>query len=579
MAPTPHEKPRTARLSQRLNLDSPANASSGEEQRESESEISARLSAMGENPSDLICELDRNCRFVYASANFRNMLHYKPAALLGRDMLELLHEEDARAVFAEVERLMVKEGSSRLLFRFRDARGEWRWLDSSVKAYRTAAGSERAILISRDVTEQRQAEEQRTLLAARDPATMLFTKQYLVERLIEAIDVARHRAPGALVYIDLDNFKQINDRCGHMGGDRLIVAVANLLHEAAPANSVVSRYGGDEFVLLLADTHLERAIRAAEAIREKLAGYSFVEGEERFAVSASVGVVGVDGSLNSRELLSQANAACASAKAQGGNRLKTLRSHAAGLNSFREAARRSEELLEALNSGRVELWYQPVIHIPTGAVDHEEALIRIRAAKDSVQAPAAFLASAERFGQMEILDRFVAGSAIDYLARQPEGRVAAILSGHAFEKPELTTLILDRLCGAGVEAERLIVQFPWAVVRTGPPAMRETLARLKAAGVRLGIKYFCADFDSVHRLRDFAVDYVKLDGELTRDFANSSLNRTTVSAINEIAHALRARTIAEFVDDEATLHRLQQIGIDYAKGSWIGVPRPGVRCQ
>lgn len=569
----PHKKS-TVRLSQRLKLDVPAKFSAGQELPDSQSEVAARLSAIGENPSDLICELDRNFRFVYASANFRSMLHYKPAELLRREIVELLHEQDVPTVFAELNRLMDEAGSARLLFRFRDARGEWRWLDGSAKAYTAAMGVARVILLARDVTEQRQAEETRVLLGARDPATMLFTKQALVERLIETIEAAHHRGPGAVVYIDLDNFKQINDRCGHMAGDRLIVAVANLLHESSPATGLLGRYGGDEFLLLLPDTLLDQAVRVAEQIQERLAGYRFVDDGKTFSVSASVGVVPVDGTLNSREVLNQANSACSAAKAWGGNRLKTLRPHETGLNAFREAARRSEELLDALNSGRVELWYQPVIHLPTGVVDHEEALIRVRAARGTLQAPAAFLVSAERFGQMEILDRFVVEGAIDRLARGTDGRVAIILSGYEFEKPELAALILNRLGKAGVAPDRLIVQLPWAVVRGSLPALRTALGKLKAAGVRLGVKYFCADFDSVHSLRDFPVDYIKLDGQLTRDYASSSLNRATVSALNEIAHALGARTIAEFVDDQATLDRMRQIGIDYAKGPWLGEPKP-----
>ena len=577
------ELSKAARIARRLNLpdpvcdDAPAGApvESGTDET---AEIHARFAALGENPSDMICELDYDFRFVYVSPNFRDLLHHKPASLNGHQLLDFVHPKDVRAVSEQLDELIVRSGSTRLLFRFRDARGEWHWLDSGGKAYATATGQARAIFIARDVTERQEIEEQHALLAMRDPTTMLYNKPYLVERLIEAVEAARKGNGGAAIYIDLDNFKQINDCCGHLAGDRLIAGIANLLHEAAPEESILSRFGGDEFILLLKGGEVESAVHVAEEIRDRLSAYRFINSGDAHAVTASIGVVPINGSLNSRELLNRANAACASAKALGGNRVEIFRDGGADQRDlFRDAARRSQQLLDGLAAGRAELWYQPVAHTRTGEVDHEEALIRLRESA-SVQSPSMFLPSAERFGTMEIVDRFVAEAAIRRLARVPEGNVAIILSGHAFARPDVTAVILDCLRQAGVDPQRLIVQVPWTAVQTTLAGIREHFIRLKEAGVRLGIKHFRADLAAVGYLRDFPVDYLKLDGGLTRDLVQSSLNQATVSALNEIGHALQARTIAEFVDDEPTLERLRQIGIDYAKGDLIGPPRADKRC-
>ena len=536
----------------------------------------ARFVALGETASDLICELDHDFRFVYLSPNYRQILHYKPAKLLQERILDHVHPQDVRAVSEELDQLLVRSGSTRMLFRFQNGQGEWRWLDSSGKAYCAANGNARAIFISRDVTEQQDSEEKRALLAARDPATLLFNKQYFVEQLIEGIEAAKKGAPGAVVYVDLDQFKRINDRCGHLAGDRLIVAIANVLHEATPKGTLLTRFGGDEFLYLLGGLDdPETAIRLAEDVRVRLAGYRFIDGGNTYVVSASVGVAPVDGTINSREVLNRANAACAAAKALGGNRVEAFRECGFGRDGFREVARRSQELLEGLARGRVELWYQPVVHTGQNRVAHYEALIRLRDADGSVRAPSLYLPSAERFGYLEIVDRYVTERAVRHLACLPDRQVAVILSGQAFMKSDMTALILDTLRKAGVSPERLIVQIPWEMLVAGTGPVRENIGSLKNGGVRVGIKHFRGDIASVQCLRGFPVDYVTLDGELMRDFLNSKLNQATVSALNEIGHALQVRTIAEFVDDQPTLDRLLEMGIDFAKGDLIGTPQSG----
>ena len=561
----------SGRLGQRLL--SHASESAGLEAESAE--IQERFAALGKNGSDLICELGCDLRFLYASPNFREILHYKPAGLLGKDFLEFVHPEDTGAVSEELSKLMVGVGSSRLLFRMCNSDGDWRWMDTSGKAYCAANGEARSVFISRDITEQRQLEEQHTLLASRDSATVLYNKPYFVEHLIKAVGAAEHGAPSAVVYVDLDGFKLINDRCGHLAGDRLIVAIASLLHEVTPANGLLARFGGDEFLYLLRNVSgIEDAVALGEEIRSRLSGYRFIDAGTAYTVTASLGAVLVDGTVNSREVINRANAASSTAKTMGGDRLEIFAQNGSNRGGFREALRWSDRVLDGLRAGKFELWYQPVIHLGTRQPDHYEALIRLKEQNGQVYSPAMFLNCAERFGYMEMLDRYVVEHAFQYLVRNPERRVAVILSGVSFTKPDLAALILDLVTQIPVEPDRLIVQIPWPTLLSTFVTVREAFARLREAKVRIGIKNFRADFSSVQYLRDFPVNYLKLDGELMRDFVGSSLNQAAVSAINDIGHALNAATIAEFVDDLATLERLREIGIDYAKGYYLGQAEP-----
>ncbi|MEI6350908.1 MAG: EAL domain-containing protein [Verrucomicrobiota bacterium] len=538
-------------------------------------EIQERFAALGKNGSDLICELGCDLRFLYASPNFREILHYKPSGLLGKDFLEFVHPEDTNAVSEELSKLMVGVGSSRLLFRMVDGNGEWRWMDTSGKAYCASNGEARSVFISRDVTEQRQMEEQHTLLASRDSATVLYNKPYFVEHLIKSAEAAQHGAPSAVVYVDLDGFKLINDRCGHLAGDRLIVAIASILHEVTPENGLLARFGGDEFLYLLRKVSgIEDAVALGEEIRARLNSYRFIDAGTAYSVTASMGAVLVDGSVNSREVINRANAASSSAKTMGGNRLEVYTQDGSSRGGFREALRWSDRVLDGLRAGKFELWYQPVVHLGTRRADHYEALIRLKEHNGQVYSPSMFLNCAERFGYLEMLDRYVVEHAFQYLVRHSDRRVAVILSGISFTKPDLAALIVDLVAQLSLDPSRLIVQIPWPNLLSTFEAVRDAFARLREASVRIGIKNFRADFSSVQYLRDFPVNYLKLDGELMRDFMDSSLNQAAVSAINDIGHALNADTIAEFVDDLATLERLREIGIDYAKGHYLGQAEP-----
>ena len=540
-----------------------------------ESEVQERFAALGKNSSDLICELGCDLCFVYASPNFRQILHYKPVGLLGREFLGFVHPEDANAVAEELSKLMVNSGSARFLFRMRNADGEWLWFDSSGKAYCSANGEVRSVFISRDVTEQRQIEEQQALLASRDPTTVLFNKQYFIEQLVKAVAATEAGVQSAVVYVDLDNFKLVNDSCGHLAGDRLIIAIAGLLHEIKPERSLLARFGGDEFLFLLNGVRgIEEALELGEAIRASLSEYHFIDSGKTYMVSASVGVVLVDGSVNSREVINRANSASTSAKSLGGNRVQLFNHQHFGREGFREAVRWSERFVDALGKGKFELWYQPVVHTATRAVNHYEALIRLKERDGQIHPPSMFLSPAERFGYIEMLDRYVVEHAIRHLSTHSGRSVAVILSGESFKKPDLSALIFELLEQTGVHPERLIVQIPWPALLSTFEQVSEVFARLRSARVRIGIKNFQADSSSVQYLRKFPVDYLKISGDLMRDLVNSTFSQVAVSAINGIGHALHADTIAEFVDDQPTLDKLREIGIDYAKGYFLGMPEP-----
>lgn len=299
----------------------------GESAEAAEPGMSERFGALGRSASDLICELNSELCFVYVSPNSRHMLHYEPARLLGCNILCFVHPEDLRAVADQLAAILAGSVSGRLLFRCRDGRAEWRWFDASGTAYRAANGKTHIVFVSRDETQRQQLEEQRSLLESRDTTTVLFNKQYFVEQLIKVTGSMEREAAGAVIFVDLDDFKTINDCCGHLEGDRLIVQIANLLYETAPREALLARFGGDEFLLLLKRISGNGdAVAVAERIRTRLAAHRFIEGEAVYAVSASVGVVKFNGVANSREVLNRANAACASAKAKGGNRVEVYES-------------------------------------------------------------------------------------------------------------------------------------------------------------------------------------------------------------------------------------------------------------
>lgn len=431
-----------------------------------------------------------------------------------------------------------------------------------------------------DISERKAFVENLKYMAEHDGLTGLYNRRYFHgewERL-----VARAKRPGsqacALLYIDLDNLKYVNDIIGHSAGDQVLIEVAAILNKRARKSDLIARLGGDEFAVLLYNTNAKRTKQVAESFREKIADYSFRQGTEVVDVGCSIGVVMVSStSKSAEETLSQADMACRLAKREGRNRVHVFEledeSNLVNMSLDMGWARR---IREAVKHDRFVLAYQPIVNTQTGVVDAFEVLIRMLDDKDELILPFGFLPSAERFGLAVDIDKWVITHAIETLVEQrkvlPGLRFAINLSGQTFSDPSVADLILMTLHATGLDPVALIFEVTETVAIADLTRAQSFLSKLQEIGCETALDDFGSGFSSFAYLRDLPVGCVKIDGHFVKNLAKSSVDQAMVKGMNDIVHALGKKTVAEFVEDEESLQLLKEYGVDYAQGYHLGKP-------
>lgn len=437
-----------------------------------------------------------------------------------------------------------------------------------------------------DISERKALMEHLKNMAEHDGLTGLYNRTYFqteLERVVER--VRRTHKTCALLYIDLDNFKYVNDTLGHPAGDRLLIEVAGILHRRARKSDLIARFGGDEFTVLLYDIAPEQAVRAAESFRRQLADYAFRQGSEQITVGCSIGVALIGpGTQSAEEVLSQADIACHLAKRGGRNRVHFYQpADSESVANMTLDMGWSRRIREAIDKGRFVLACQPIVSTRKRCIEYYEVLIRMLDDHDEYIMPSGFLPTAERFGLSADIDKWVIVNAIDTLAEQrlacPDLRYSINLSAQTLNTPEVCDLVRQRLQATGLEPSALMFEVTETVAIADMAAAESFLSRLRAMGCRTALDDFGSGMASFAYLKDLPVDCVKIDGRFVKNLAASRVDQAMVKAMNEIAHALGKQTIAEFVENEESLNWLVKIGVDYAQGYHLGRPDVTLPCK
>jgi diguanylate cyclase (GGDEF)-like protein len=437
----------------------------------------------------------------------------------------------------------------------------------------------RAIVVAlENTTRALQRRERRLLhLANHDQLTGLPNRHRFVTELdAELTRCAESGARSALLFVDLDQFKYVNDTCGHAAGDHLLQLAAQQLRYAVRPDDLVARFGGDEFVVLVRDVSRNEARDVAAKVLELMRGLKHVEREQVFHLQCSIGVALLHGSrIASQEALAQADIACRSAKAHGRNRVEIY--SPAGRESERSAKDvvTMNRLRDALEHERFELLYQPLLHIETGTVTHYETLLRLPT-EDAVLGPDTFLPAAYRFGLMADIDRWVLKRVVRALAEltpsMPLLKLSTNLSGFAFEDEGLAAYLRSLLKEHGVDGDRLVLEITEQLAVRFAASTDRQIALLRDLGCQLAIDDFGSGYSSFSYLKRLPVDYLKIDGSFIKSLARDRVDQAMVRMVGEVARAAGIETVAEYVHSAATLELLAKYGIDYAQGFYIGKP-------
>lgn len=515
--------------------------------------------------NDALCRITGHSRAAFKATTLRALTHPDDVDLDADSLRELL---DGRVPSYQTEK------------RYRHAWGHYLWGLLTVSLVRDAQGKVLYVVSQvQDISERKELAQRLEYLIDHDFLTGLANRRRFEQELSrEAGRVARYGAPGAVLVIDLDNFKEVNDAFGHKAGDDLLKGVAGAVRHRIRQTDLLARIGGDEFGVLLPQADADQAQVVADGIVKALGRHVAVLGDQSIRVTASVGLAMFD-SLSATEVLACADVAMYEAKQAGRNRfaLYSPGRRLQGPVSARQS--QADRLRTALEDDRFVLYGQPILALRESEVRHYEVLLRLRDDEGGEPlTPSTFLYVAERLGLIQAIDGWVARQAIELIAENERaGRPLVLhvnLSGQSIGDPRVAALAERALTEAGIDPSRLVFELTETVVIANIEEARAFAHRLRACGCRLALDDFGAGFGSFYYLKNLPFDYFKIDGDFIRGVATSSMDQLVVGAIVGIARGMGKETIAEFVTDDETVHLLEKAGVDYAQGYHVGKPRP-----
>ncbi len=422
-------------------------------------------------------------------------------------------------------------------------------------------------------------------LANHDNLTGLFNRRRFFEEFKSTLSSqADSRQASALLFIDLDRFKYINDSCGHPAGDRMIRRVAVELERSVKTSGTVARFGGDEFIVLIHDADEDEARVAAEDILANMRQLTHIENERIFHVHCSIGIALIDGeNLDHDELVAQADIACREAKLAGRNRIAVFETaHEKSALATADAGWMSV-LRRAIDNDEFELHFQPINRIDTGETTHHEVLIRLRDDRGRLIKPDAFLPSAIRFGLLSEIDlwmiRHASAAYAVYKKKTPQIRLAINLSANAFEADNLAAYVEETFAEFGVDPTRIVFEITESLAVRRPAHVEKQICALREFGCHLALDDFGTGYSSFSYLQKLHFDFIKIDGAFVEDILNNPVDQKMIRLIAEIGREAGMQTIAEYVQNAESLALLGELGVDLAQGYFVGRPakRPKFR--
>jgi len=547
-----------------------------QDQRESE----ARFAALVRESSDLVTITDPYGVIQFISPAVRNLLGHEPDSLQQTPVLALLHPEDqhrGRDFFRDT--LRDPGVTATIEWRMRRRDSSWVHVETVASNLREDRFVRGVVLNSRDISERRALEEQLRHLAFHDALTRLANRVLFRDRVEHALDRARRSGqPVALMFLDLDNFKTINDSLGHAEGDHLLVATARQLTRHTRASDTVARLGGDEFAILIEDVPppeklKQLADRLVEALRIP---YELERGE--VLVTASIGIVIGSGSESADDLMRDADTAMYVAKGRGKHRYEIF--DAQMRSDARDRARLEKDLRRALErEGELSLHYQPIMNLATGALSGIEALARWRHPALNNIPPSTFIPIAEQSGLIVPLGNWVLREALRQARRWREKAtdgqkpyMAVNVSTHQLQQADFPARVAGELEGSGVAPHSVVLEFTESALMRNTSVALDRLRELNALGVRLAIDDFGTGYSSLSYLHRFPIQLLKIDRSFIGHLDNGGEGAALARAIIALGETLHIQMVAEGIEDEGQLRELRRLGCHSGQGYLFSKP-------
>ena len=536
---------------------------------------------------DGVITTDAKCNVEYVNPVAEELTGWKVDDASGRPIDEIFrgfHEETCEplenplAVSIRRDRA-IKSVRPTLLIR-RD--GNELYIESTASPIRDGKGTvSGGVLVFHDVSESRDLNRRLSYHASHDILTGLVNRAEFENRVERALKSARARETSyALLCLDLDQFKIVNDSCGHSAGDALLGQLGTLLKSKIRWRDTLARLGGDEFGVLLESCSLDEAMNSAETLRMAIGEYKFVWEERTFRLGVSVGVVPITAdNENVAALLTAADSACAAAKEAGRNRIHSFQENDIDLMRRRREMQWAARINNALEENRFELFRQTIQPLQVeeeGA--HYEILLRMRDENGGIISPGLFIEAAERYGITPSIDRWVIRSAFRWLVSEADERerlslCSINLSGQSLGDEKFLPFVIDQFQMSGIDATKICFEITETAAIASYSQANRFINALKELGCMFALDDFGTGLSSFGYLKHFPVDFLKIDGSFVKEILHDPIDREMVRSINEIGHLTGKRTIAEFAENEEIITMLRGMGIDYAQGYGVSEPK------
>ena len=547
----------------------------------------ARFSSLVRHASDVVCILDHDTSIGYVSQSVDRVLGYHADTMTGTRLIDLVHHEDYNHVLRVLEHAAGADASQpvALEFRVRDAIGEWHHLETLATNLTQDPSVEGLVLNARDISDRKEFERQLSHQALHDRLTGLANRVLFRDRVSHALTrQQRSHAPVAVLFLDLDDFKSVNDSLGHSAGDQLLCEVARRIGRCIRASDSAARLGGDEFAVLLDDVEdgshaAEIAMRIMDAVGRPLV----IDGHE-LLVNTSIGIAldsdhSEPGAVGADTLLSNADAAMYLAKGRGKNRYHMFEPamHEAAVSRLQLKS----DLRRALDQGELFVMYQPIVRLATGEIAGVEALVRWQHPERGVVSPGDFIPIAEESGLIVQIGEFVLRTACrDVRAMQlqyPRSRaltVAVNLSARDLQQRQIVETVRRALDESGLAAESLVMELTESVMMQDMDLAVLSMHELRGLGVRLAIDDFGTGYSSLNYVRQFPIDLLKIDRSFIQDVSEDGEISALTASIIDLAHILDLEPIAEGIETAAQIARLQELNCEFGQGFHMYRPMP-----
>jgi len=541
-----------------------------------------KLSQAVEQSPNVVVITDINGIIEYVNPRFTDITGYSFDEVIGKSPKVLNSGESSIEVYEELWKTLLSGQNWRGAFHNRKKSGELYWAKEIISPITNNQGEiTHFIAQQEDVTEVRRISDEMNYQTSHDTLTGLLNRREFEKQLIRTIKEAHSQhSHHVLCFIDIDQFKMVNDTCGYLAGDELLRQVSNLIRDKLSSKDTLARPGGDEFLLLMKQRSLGQAEQMMDQIMLSLKKFRFHWEDYNFPVEVSIGLTSInDLTKSASDAMKQVDSACYSAKTAGRNRIHIYREDDELQVAHKGYIQWANEIRNALDNNLFVLYAQQIQALQHNARPSYEILIRLQPSTGELVPPGAFLPAAERYNLASQIDRWVIKNALQWLAENDKqihqiDSIAINLSGQTLGDESLLGYIIRTLESSRIPPQKIKFEITETAAIANLRDAQIFIKALRGMGCQFSLDDFGSGLSSFGYLKNLPVDYLKIDGMFVKDILIDPIDEAMVRSINEIGHIMGMRTIAEFVETEEIRQRLIELGIDYAQGYSIHKPEP-----